>query len=195
MKRFLLRLVGTLVVLYALGAVAYGFLRYPSDQRPEVKTILADYTNDLGSIFVRREPAAPAPTPNTTPSTPAPGPTERPGPSLDDLRGDLGLTLPLAHVIVPGSLDRLPAESAQRWAVLKPIHETVLPEAAAALPRLRGLRGSDKPAFDREREATRARLAKARADLEPFAHEEPAFEAAVTMLQVLEAIDARLAAL
>jgi hypothetical protein len=196
MKRFLLRLLVTLVVLYGLGAVAYGFFRYPAAERPEVKTILADYTSDLAAVFVRREPNEPAPAPPPAPESP-PAPRESlgtPG-AMDDLRGDLALTLPLAQVVVPGSLDRLPAASAARWAVLKPLHETVLPEAAAQLPRLRGLRGSDPAAFEREREATRARLTKARADLEPMTREEPPFEAAVTLLQVLEAIDAKLAAL
>jgi hypothetical protein len=194
MKRFLVRLVVTLIVLYGLAAVAYGLLHYPPGERPDVGGVLSDFTNDVGSLFLRRKSA---PTARSGSDAPAPGAPERlenvSGVSFDG--GDARLTLPLAHIMVPTNLDRLPVASAEMWGTLKPIHEKVLPEAATELGRLRVLKSTDKEAFERDREAARARLAKARQDLAPYAQGQPPFEAAVTMLGVLEAIDAKLAAL
>lgn len=191
MKRFLLKLLVTLIVFYGLGGVAYGLLRYPAAERPEVGQILSDYTRDLSAVFRRKEPEAP---PAPKPAVPPKGESAT-HTSLDELTGDLTLTMPLAQIIVPGSLDRLPRESAERWGALKPIIETVLPEAESDISRLRALKKSDKPAFDTERAATRAKLATARTTLERFTKEDPPFETAVTVLGVLEAIDAKIAGL
>jgi hypothetical protein len=61
------------------------------------------------------------------------------------------------------------------------------------LGRLRTLKSTDKVAFERDRAAARARLATARGNLVPYTQGDAPFEAAVTMLQVLDAIDAKLA--
>lgn len=184
MKTFLLRLIVTLIVLYGLGAVAYGLLHYPSGERPDVGGVLGDFTRDLGSVFKRKEPANPVP---AAPDSGGPG-------SLDRLRGDAHLSLALSRIVIP-NLDRLPAAAAEQWGPLQPIHETVLPEAITELGRLRALASTDKAAFERDRAAVRARLATARATLLPKTQEAPPMDAAVKLLGVLDEVDAKLAAL
>lgn len=184
MKTFLLRLVVTLIVLYGLGAVAYGLLHYPSGERPDAGGVLGDFTRDLGSVFKRKEPAKPAP-----------APTDSGGlDSIDRLRGDAHLSLALSRIVIP-NIDRLPAAAAEQWAPLQTIHATVLPEAIAELGRLRGLAATDKAALERDRSAVRARLATARATLLPKTQEAPPMEAAVQLLRVLDEVDAKLSAL
>lgn len=192
MKNFVLRLILTSLLLYALGAVAYALLHYPPGERPDVGGILGDYTKALGSVFSRAEPERSVP-----PAAPSPGPeAPRPGglASLDDLRGDTHLSLGLSQVLVPDS-GRLPASAARMWDELRPIHAQVLPQGIEELGRLRVLKSSDKPAFERDRAALRARLASARATLHPHTQSEPRLDAAVKLLDVLEQLDAKLAGL
>jgi hypothetical protein len=189
MKTFVLRLVLTSILLYALGAVAYALLHYPSDERPDVAGILGDYTRDLGSVFRRKEPAGPA-----VPGPASQGPERSAPPSLDDLRGDSHVSLALSRVVIPDS-GRLPAAAAGMWDALRPLHARVLPEAIVELGRLRALRSTDKPAFERDRSAVRARLAAARETLLSYTQEQRPLDAAVKMLDVLEQLDAQLAAL
>ncbi len=197
MKTFLLRLVVTLIVLYGLGAAAYGLLHYPSGERPDVGGVLGDFSRDLGSVFRRKESANPAPAASNGPALGAEGqPVPGAGalPSLDSLRGDSHLSLGLALIQIP-NLDRLPVAAVEQWAPLKPIHATVLPEAITELARLRTLAATDKPAFERDRTAVRARLATARATLVPKTQGEYPMEAAVKLLSVLDEVDSKLAGL
>jgi len=195
MKTFLLRLILTLIVLYGLGAAAYGLLHYPSGERPDVGGVLGDFTRDLGSVFQRKAPA----TPSVSLVPYAESEEGKKGlpvslPSLDRLRGDLHLSLGLALIEIP-NLDRLPVAAVEQWAPLQPIHATVLPEAITELGRLRTLATTDKPAFERDRTAVRARLATARATLLPKTQGERPMEAAVKLLTILDGVDAKLAAL
>ncbi len=196
MKTFVLRLVVTLIVLYGLGAVAYGLLHYPSGERPDVAGVLGDFTRDVGSVFRRSGSTPPAP------AAPASSgePTIDSGPrvTLDGLRGDSHLSLTLALIEIP-NVDRLPAASARLWGPLQSIHATVLPQAIDELRRLRGTastdKSADKPAFERDRAAVRARLATARTTLLPNTTGKAPMDAAVKMLDLLDQIDAKLAAL
>lgn len=187
----------SLIVLYGLGAVAYGLLHYPSGERPDVGGILGDYTRDLGSLFRPKEPerrAVPK-SPSLAPEAHgAAEPEGNPLSSLDRLRGDFHLSLALSQIYIPDS-GRLPAASARMWDTLRPIHAKVLPEAIEELRRLRALRSTDKEAFERDRTAARTRLATARGTLLPYTQEEAPLDAAVKMLAVLEQVDAELAGL
>ena len=55
MKTFVFRLLVTLIVLYALGVLAFAFLHYPADGRPEVGTIVHDFKNPLTIIGLAAE--------------------------------------------------------------------------------------------------------------------------------------------
>jgi hypothetical protein len=186
----LVRLIVVLVVLYGLGAVAYGLLHYPSGDRPGVGTILGDFHRDVLGIF-RRKSSAEGP--------PAPAPTNRPTSSLDrargDLTADLDLSLALSQIVVPETSAHLQAKAAEVWDAIRPIHATTLPKAIDDLARLRDLKRSGGADFEREREAARARLVPARETLRNYAEGEDAIPGAAAMLDVLEKVDARLAGL
>jgi hypothetical protein len=187
--KILTRLLLGLVVLYGLGAIAYGLFHYSSEDRPDVGTILADFHRDIGDLF-RSKPS----------SNPSPAARRPEGPSsLDRLRVDAGLdldlSLALSEVVVPGTSAHLQARAAETWDALRPIHAEVLPRAIDDLAGLRSLKRSDPKAFERERDAARARLLPARATLKKYAEAEDAPGGAVTLLEVLEKVDARLAGL
>jgi len=197
MKHLGRRLIVTLILLYGLGAVAYGLLHYPPGERPDVWGILSDFTGDLGGIFRRKEPARVVlPELDST----APGALGQPLPgrstasALDRLRGDHSLSLGLAQIQIPDS-GRLPAAAAEMWDTLRPIHAEVLPEVIAELSRLRTLASTDKLAIERDRSTARARLATARKTLLPHTQEQPPYAAAAKLLEILERVDAELAAL
>ena len=194
MKTFALRLLVTLAVLYALGALAFGLLHYPPGERPDVPTIVGDYTSNLCAVFRRKPSQARAP----DAATPDPS-ADSSSSSLDRLRGDvgldLGLSLALSQIIVPETSAHLPAGAAATWDALRPIYAKTLPDGIDDLARLRRLKGTDRVAFERERDAARARLVPARATLLPHAEGPDAVGSAVKMLDVLDRLDARLAAL
>ena len=141
--------------------------------------ILADFKEALTGMFRRGDP------PRTAANVVVTGDTI----SLNDLRGDVGMSLSRISIPSSGSLS---ADAARTWDALRPLRDEILPKARSALEDLARLRSSDPAAFEKQREAFRATLGQAREVLEPLTASKMPVRQAERLLEVLAKIDARL---